>query len=77
MRSRLGRRLVALFVVCALAPLALAAIFLYRELDQSMQRTQQQDVNKDLRVLGMTLLGRLTGADDGLSAIIQSAPGDR
>ena len=77
MRSRLGRRLVALFVVCALAPLALAALFLYRELDQSMLRTQQRDVNKDLRVLGMTLLGRLTGADDGLSALMQSAPGDR
>lgn len=66
----------ALFVVCALAPLSLAAALLYHEFDQSLHLTQQQDVNKDLRVLGMTLLSRLISADDGLRAVIQSGADD-
>ncbi len=70
--NRVGRRLVGLFVLCALAPLSLAAIFLFYEFDQSLRITQQWDLDKDLRVLGMTLLSRLASADDGLNAAIHS-----
>jgi diguanylate cyclase len=70
--SNVERRLVGLFVLCALAPLILAGVFLYREFDQTLQRTEQVDLDRDVRVYGMTLMGRLADADDALNAIIQS-----
>jgi len=59
-------------VLCALAPLSLAAVFLYRDFDQSLQRSQQQDLDRDVRVFGMTLMSRLTSADNALNATIDS-----
>ena len=74
LKSRIGRRVVGLFILSALVPLSLCAAFLFRAFDAELNRTQQQSLDGLVRSFGMTLLGRLSSADDVLKAII-SAPG--
>ncbi|MDE2252325.1 MAG: EAL domain-containing protein [Gammaproteobacteria bacterium] len=61
-------------MLCAMAPLLVAALFLVREFDQTMQRAQQQDLEQDLRVFGMTVFNRLSSADDAFYGLVQQAP---
>jgi hypothetical protein len=74
LRSRLGRRVVGLFILSALVPLTLCAVILFRAFDAELIRAQEQSLDGLVRSFGMTLLGRLGSADDVLKAII-SAPG--
>jgi hypothetical protein len=74
LRSRIGRRVVGLFILCALVPLTLCAVILFRAFDTELNRAQEQNLDGLVRSFGMTLLGRLGSADDVLKAII-SAPG--
>ncbi len=74
MRSRIGRRVVALFVLSALLPLCLCTAFLLRQFDRQMVATQEDHLDGLVRSFGMTILGRLGSADDVLKAIV-SAPG--
>jgi diguanylate cyclase (GGDEF)-like protein len=68
--SRLGRRVVGLFILCALAPLALATFFLLREFDAQLTRNSEQELKSAVRGYGMALLGRLGSADDVLQALV-------
>jgi diguanylate cyclase (GGDEF)-like protein len=74
LRSRIGRRVVGLFILSALVPLTLCAVFLFRAFDTELIRAQEQSLDGLVRSFGMTLLGRLGSADDVLKAIV-SAPG--
>jgi hypothetical protein len=74
LRSRIGRRVVGLFILSALVPLALCTVILFRAFDTELNRAQEQNLDGLVRSFGMTLLGRLGSADDVLKAII-SAPG--
>src|ERR1700688_2076640 len=74
LKSRIGRRVVGLFVLSALVPLSLCAAILFRAFDTEISRTQQQSLDGLVRSFGMTLLGRLGSADDVLKIII-SGPG--
>src|ERR1035438_725669 len=74
LRSRIGHRVVALFIVSALVPLSLCAAILFRAFDTELNRTQVQNLDGQVRSFGMTILGRLGSADDVLK-FIMSAPG--
>src|SRR5450755_1612346 len=74
LKSRIGRRVVGLFILSALVPLSLCGAILFRAFDAELSRTQQQSLDGLVRSFGMTLLGRLGSADDVLKVII-SAPG--
>ncbi len=74
LKSRIGRRVVALFIVSALIPLSLCAVMLYRSFDAELSRTQAQSLDGMVRSFGMTVLGRLDSADDVLHTLI-AAPG--
>ncbi len=72
--SRIGRRVVRLFIVSALVPLALCAIMLYRAYDAEFEQTQTRGLDEMMRSFGMTVLSRLGSADDVLQTLI-AAPG--
>jgi diguanylate cyclase (GGDEF)-like protein len=74
LKSRIGRRVVGLFILSALVPLGLCAAFLLREFSAELTRTQQHNLDGLVRSFGMTLVGRLGSADDVLKVIV-SAPG--
>lgn len=74
LRSRIGRRVVGLFILSALLPLILCAAFLIREFNTELTRTEQNNLDGMTRSFGMTLLGRLGSADDVLK-VIASTPG--
>jgi diguanylate cyclase (GGDEF)-like protein len=69
MKSRLGRRVVGLFVLCALLPLSVATIFLAAEFKAQLTHKQEQDLDTTARGYGQALLGRLGSADDVLRAL--------
>jgi len=73
-RSAIARRVVALFILSALLPLSLCAALLFRQSTSELERTQRQALDGLVRSFGMTLLGRLQGADDVIRTII-SQPG--
>jgi diguanylate cyclase len=69
LKSRLGRRVVGLFVVCALVPLSVATIILAAEFDAQLTHNQEQDLDTAARGYGHALLARLGSADDVLRAL--------
>src|SRR5690348_15303047 len=69
LKSRLGRRVVGLFVLCALLPLSVASFFLADEFNAQLTRNQQQDLDMAARGYGHALLGRLGSADDVLRVL--------
>ena len=70
-RSRLGRRVVGLFIVSALVPLSLCAAFLLHDFAAEMGKTKRQNLDVVVRGFGMTLLGRLGSVDDVLTALVR------
>jgi diguanylate cyclase len=70
-RSRLGRRVVGLFIVSALVPLVLCAAFLLHDFGAELNRSQRQNLDVVVRGFGMTLLGRLGSVDDVLTALVR------
>jgi len=73
LKSRIGRRVVMLFILSALVPLVLCTAFLLREFDLELTRTQEHKLDGLVRSFGMTLLGRLGSADDVLQVIVTGA----
>jgi diguanylate cyclase (GGDEF)-like protein len=73
LRSRIGRRVVGLFILSALVPLTLCAVILFRAFDTELSRAQEQSLDGLVRSFGMTLLGRLGSADDVLKAIVSAS----
>ena len=74
LRSRIGRRVVALFIISALLPLSLCTVFLIRQFSYQLTRTQQHNLDGLVRSFGTTILARLNSADDVLQVIV-TAPG--
>ena len=73
-RTRIGRRVLGLFVLSALVPLCLCAIILFRAFDAELGRSQQHSLDGLVRSFGTTLLGRLGSADDVVKVIV-ATPG--
>jgi HAMP domain-containing protein len=65
-QGRIARRVVALFLLSALIPLALCAAFLFHGFNAELTHTRTQSLDGLLRNFGTTLLGRLESADDML-----------
>ena len=69
LKSRLGRRVVGLFVLCALLPLSVATFLLAAEFDAQLTHDEEQDLDAAARGYGNALLGRLGSADDVLRVL--------
>src|SRR5579863_1953131 len=68
-RGRLVRRVIGLFVLSALIPLTLCALFLFRAFEAELVSNERQALNGLVRSFGMTILGRLNSADDVVKVI--------
>ena len=69
-RARIGRRVLALFILSALLPLSLCAAILYKHFSTGLQVAHQRSLDELARGYGMTLLGRLESADETLRLIV-------
>jgi diguanylate cyclase len=74
LQSKLGRRLLGLFLLCAIAPLLLATLFLTREFNAQLKDNETRELDLAIRGFGMMVLGRLGEADDVIDALA-NAPG--
>jgi diguanylate cyclase (GGDEF)-like protein len=72
-RGRLVRRVVSLFILSALVPLTLCALFLFRAFGAELASNERQALNGLVRSYGMTILGRLNSADDVIKVITMQA----
>ena len=70
-RSRIGRRVIGLFIVSALVPLCLCVAFLAKNFATELNHSQRQSLDGIVRSFGMTLLSRLNSADDVLAVIVR------
>ena len=52
LKSRLGRRVAGLFVLCALLPLSVATFFLAAEFNAQLTRNQEQELETAARGFG-------------------------
>jgi diguanylate cyclase (GGDEF)-like protein len=68
---------VGLFVLSALVPLGLCALFLSREFKAELTHAQDRNLDDITRGYGMTLLGRLDSADDVLEIITMEPASDQ
>ncbi|HEX6435292.1 MAG TPA: HAMP domain-containing protein, partial [Gemmatimonadales bacterium] len=73
LRSRFGRRLLILFVVCALVPMAALAILSYRHVKQQLYRQSESRLQQANRALGQAVFERLLLLDATLKSIPPSA----
>ncbi|HUX72679.1 MAG TPA: EAL domain-containing protein [Steroidobacteraceae bacterium] len=73
LKSRIGRRVVGLFILSALVPLCLCTGFLIEQFDAQIISTSRHNLDDLVRSFGISLLARLGSADDVLKVIV-SAP---
>ncbi len=66
LRSKVGRRIFALFVLCALVPLTLLAIVSYWQVISQLNRQADERLRQACRALGMTLVERIAIAESDL-----------
>jgi diguanylate cyclase (GGDEF)-like protein len=59
LRSRFGRRLLLLFVGCALTPMALLAVLSWRHMTRHLERQSQERLHQANRALGRAVFERL------------------
>ncbi|HEY9014059.1 MAG TPA: hypothetical protein VIM84_03220, partial [Gemmatimonadales bacterium] len=73
LRSRFGRRLLVLFVGCALVPMAVLAVLSYRHVKQQLYRQSQSRLQQANRALGQAIFERLLLLDATLKSIPPNA----
>ncbi len=66
LRSKLGRRIFALFVLCALVPLTLLAVVSYWQVTSQLNRQADERLRQACRALGMTLIERIAMVESDL-----------
>ena len=69
LRSRFGRRLLALFVGCAFVPMALLAVLSYRHVKQQLYRQSENRLQQANLALGQAIFDRLLLLDATLKSI--------
>src|SRR5690242_20589824 len=74
-RTRIGRRVLTLFIISALVPLGLSAAILYSQFSSGLRVAQQRSLDELARSYGMTILGRLEAADEALRLFTSEAEG--
>ena len=73
LRSRFGRRLLVLFVGCALVPMAVLAALSYRHVKQQLYRQSEARLQQADRALGQAIFERLLLLDATLKSITPRA----
>jgi diguanylate cyclase (GGDEF)-like protein len=73
LRSRFGRRLLILFVGCALVPMAVLAVLSYRHVKQQLYRQSETRLQQANRALAQAIFERLLLLDATLKSIPPSA----
>src|SRR5919107_2617783 len=73
LRSKFGRRLLLLFVGCALVPMAVLAILSYRQVKQQLYRQSEARLQQSNRALGQAIFERLLLLDATLKSITPQA----
>ncbi|MFL5402016.1 MAG: HAMP domain-containing protein, partial [Gemmatimonadales bacterium] len=73
LRSKFGRRLLVLFVGCALVPMAVLAALSYRHVKQQLYRQSQSRLQQSNRALGQAIFERLLLLDATLKSITPKA----
>jgi diguanylate cyclase (GGDEF)-like protein len=73
LRSKFGRRLLVLFVGCALVPMAVLAVLSYRHVKQQLYRQSESRLQQANRALGQSIFERLLLLDATLKSIPPSA----
>jgi diguanylate cyclase len=73
LRSKFGRRLLLLFVGCALVPMAVLASLSYRHVKQQLYRQSQKRLEQSNRALGQAIFERLLLLDATLKSITPKA----
>ena len=73
LRSKFGRRLLTLFVGCALVPMAVLAVLSYRHVKQQLYRQSEARLEQANRTLGQAVFERLLLLDATLKSIPPSA----
>ncbi|HET8625699.1 MAG TPA: hypothetical protein VFM14_19240, partial [Gemmatimonadales bacterium] len=73
LRSRFGRRLLALFVGCALVPIALVAGLSWRHMTRHLERQSQERLHEANRILGRAVFERLLLLEATLKSIPPTA----
>jgi HAMP domain-containing protein len=82
-RSALGRRILLLFVVCALAPVILVTVLAFRNVTANLREQAQSQLHLSSKTVAMSILERLLILDADLRLITQqigvapTAMGDR
>ena len=69
LRSRFGRRLLALFVGCAFVPMAVLAVLSYRHVKQQLYRQSENRLDQANLALGQAIFDRLLLLDATLKSI--------
>ncbi len=59
MRSRVARRMVFLFIACALAPLAVMAFLAYRQVSTELESQSDERMSQTCKAAGMALINRI------------------
>ncbi len=65
--SRVGRRIVRVFLLFALVPLVVFAVISQHRVTAELERTVAEDFHEDVKAAGFTILERLTMASDELA----------
>src|ERR671920_2101276 len=73
LRSKFGRRLLILFVGCALVPMAVLAILSYRHVKHQLYRQSEARLEQANRAMGQAVFERLLLLDATLKSIPPSA----
>jgi diguanylate cyclase (GGDEF)-like protein len=73
LRSKFGRRLLILFVGCALVPMAVLAVLSYRHVKRQLYRQSENRLQQANRALGQAIFERLLLLDATLKSIPPSA----
>lgn len=74
LRSKVGRRIFMLFVVCALLPIAVLAIISFSQVTKQLQEQSQTRLRQASKALGMSTLERLTLLEAEMKMLASTVP---
>ena len=77
LQTRVARRLFVIFLLAAIVPVLLMAIFSYSEVNNQLVELSNRWLRQESKTLGMSLVERMNWRAKALLSIAQSAPADR
>ncbi len=72
-RSRVGRRVLALFVACALVPVALVAAVSYQQVSRQLEAQAWDHLRRETKSLSVTLYERLLALENTVASVAAAA----